>query len=312
MSDQNPHGTTKTKVFPLPPKDFNPLTAEHGELVHFGYPRRPDPKKEPEAFPHWQRLYARPMRLIDPNFIEHLFPTDLPISRPRSLTYGQNGWAGSVITPANTPYNQAITSASGVWTITPVQLPADEVSWVATWVGIDGSSTTDPVIVQAGTAQGFSVPILKGQTSVVWSEWVPAGAVAVDFPANVGDDFGVSVSLQSSTEALVWLYDFPPGRNADTVSTHFQIQAPNGSPAAGLSAEWIVESPGGEWYALPDFGTIKFPQTGGLTVPYNYLQGFFDGSYGQPVEMTDAQGNVMATANIGPEGEVTITWVAAT
>src|SRR4051794_10129972 len=59
MTDQLVSGGKGLRVYPPPPKDFDPFTASAVDLRRHGLPLRPDPRVQPGLAALWERLAAR-------------------------------------------------------------------------------------------------------------------------------------------------------------------------------------------------------------------------------------------------------------
>jgi hypothetical protein len=55
-----------------PPDGFLPVKATTRELLLYGFPRKPDPKKEPQLRAIWDKAFSKPRRMIVPQFIENV------------------------------------------------------------------------------------------------------------------------------------------------------------------------------------------------------------------------------------------------
>src|SRR5262249_6461277 len=58
----------RAHAYPLPPVDFDPLSATDAQLDQYGLPARPDQVTEPELFQYWTWLVGRPFTVITPEF----------------------------------------------------------------------------------------------------------------------------------------------------------------------------------------------------------------------------------------------------
>jgi Peptidase A4 family len=307
MPDKLSFGRTKVRGFPIPPLNFDPLIADRDSLFYYGYPNRPELEKSPNAYKLWVSLYARPMRRIEPVFIaDERFP--FYISQP--ITEGQKLWAGAVAGP---PIGQAVEFVCGTWAITNAQIPAGappaRIYAVSSWVGIDGWKNN--TIVQTGVVQSFNDQQVGPLQ--VWSQWFPAGSQPVAFPVNVGDVFMATISLESPLEAIMWLFDYPQGDlSAIPTTTQFMMSGPNQNPAQGSTCEWIVEdplNPGNVPFFLAEFQPITFSDTaGGSASPSGNIANFNAFSGGGAINMSDAQGMLMATGTVADDGSVQVTW----
>jgi hypothetical protein len=77
---RKPSATKKEiRLYPLPPKDFDPFAASKRELTKYGLPLRPDPHKEPGMAGLWERQAAKYRGF------EHLQP------RPNTKTANKKG-----------------------------------------------------------------------------------------------------------------------------------------------------------------------------------------------------------------------------
>ena len=60
----------KITTFPAPPKEFNPVTGSDKELAQYGYPRRPDPVKEPVFRKLWDQHFTGKHTLVRAELVE--------------------------------------------------------------------------------------------------------------------------------------------------------------------------------------------------------------------------------------------------
>src|SRR5579884_2805476 len=59
-------GKLQIKTFALPPRHFDPLTAEASHLTHYGLPVRPDAQKEPHIARLWNNVFSRKLEYVTP------------------------------------------------------------------------------------------------------------------------------------------------------------------------------------------------------------------------------------------------------
>ncbi len=52
-------GEVRVRTFEAPPAGFDPIAASDATLAHHGFPARPDPERQPEAFALWHREMTR-------------------------------------------------------------------------------------------------------------------------------------------------------------------------------------------------------------------------------------------------------------
>lgn len=295
MPEETKREFTKVSPLPIPPRDFDPLSADRETLAHFGFPRRPDREKAPHAYSRWKRLLAGSMKRIEPIFI---FPKRPIYPSQPALLNSLPAWAGAV--------QQALcVEVVGEWTLPNVSAPAGEPAGLSylmsSWVGLGGWVPPAYSLLQAGVSQGINLPEGSGTPFTTgmapWTEWYPNNAVWLDFPVTVGDVLTVWVATQPTPAGgVAWFFNSTQG-----ASTGFSITVPY---LTASSAEWIVECPGNETFALPDFGTVTFQQTGAEDAAGSYD---LNASGGIPLTMQDRFDDIMASPEIDGE-TVTITW----
>lgn len=181
MSHETKDNFTQLKALPLLPKNFDPLVADKETLAHFGFPRRPDRERAPEAFEFWRRLFANPLwkTRIHPNFVIPNRSISNPVnSGPPPSTSG-NFWSGAVLLKgeiSDIRYELVV----GTWTVPNLTIPAgydkDGPFLVSEWVGLDGYIGDSATCVQAGVTQGINlhetdIPFVTG--SHIWTELPP-------------------------------------------------------------------------------------------------------------------------------------------
>jgi hypothetical protein len=153
-----------------------------------------------------------------------------------------DNWAGIIDT------GTTFTGASTEWIVPEVQVSSTtEVS--ATWVGLDGVSSSDPEIIQTGTTQVTS----GGETAYfAWYELYPEPTVLIG-GVSPGDLMSAVISEDSTG---VWTVGIEDMTSAQVFSTEVNYSGP------GESAEWIEEAPTnsqtGQIETLADFGSIAF------------------------------------------------------
>lgn len=106
-------------------------------------------------------------------------------------------------------------------------------SSTAEWVGIDGTSPSNPGIVQAGIAEDYHAAT-NSYTITPWIELFPAPAYRLPIVVGPADEMTVSISQVS---AGIWNVFVQDDSNGQTFSTNQAYSGP------ATSAEWIVEAP---------------------------------------------------------------------
>jgi hypothetical protein len=122
-----------------------------------------------------------------------------------------------------------VTGTFNVPTLTASSARAD----VAEWVGIDGATSTDTSIIQAGVDETWA-PGAAAPTVDAWWETFPAPGVNIPLPVAAGDRVSVTIGVVGGG---VWRIQIADLTNSQT----FSIDQPYSGPAH--TAEWIVETP---------------------------------------------------------------------
>jgi hypothetical protein len=286
----------KIHTFPLPPADFVPNQATTAELQHFGFPRRPDPTKQPRLAATWDRVLSKKLSFITPEFVhlDDVFPGVRP--SPRGVTPGaadgtNSHWSGSVVESEDDGINVVI----GSWTVADVYPPAGAGagSWhEVTWVGIDGWNSPD--VCQVGTVAVVSQagPHKRQAPDIyAWWEWYPNDWVGIsNFEVSPGDVLTcvLCATAQFAVYSLV--------NNTSSEATSFSFGPPQGTALVGNCAEWIVERPesNNQLTELADYGWIYVDECSASTVNGNN----FDPGQGNLIEMFDNAGNIISVPTI--------------
>lgn len=255
----------RVRTYDAPPDDFNPITAAPSELLHHGFPTRPDAKASPELRKHWEEKMARPRQWITPVFRElegrshgaAVKTAREPIQKeaaPKIANATSNNWSGSVAFP---PANRTFAWIEGQWTVPNPHAPSFGSFHASEWVGIDGWGSPD--VLQAGTeTEILDLGIITARQIYAWWEWFPSGEVAItNLPVSAGDVMYSLICATSNTTATVYITNESSG-----IATRFTITPPAGTVLKGNSAEWIVERPtfGGSITNLTDYETVYFDE----------------------------------------------------
>jgi Peptidase A4 family len=247
------------QTYSAPPPGFDPHTAAPKLLRQYGFPRRPDPQKEPEYTKLWQRVLGRVRQLqltraeleIDPVMSARKLPTKLA-----TPDFSPAGWGGVVVPlsslgltpPANTVFAEWV-----VPTIFPVPGDPSIPLTVGFWVGLDGSDPDSYELLQAGTAATITGDSVSYWA---WTEWYTGkyktSAVKVsNFAIQPGDRVSFLVCAPEANQGFVSMMNY-----RTQFATSVGVPAPGSDiTSVGQRAEWIVEGISAD---LPDFGDVVF------------------------------------------------------
>jgi hypothetical protein len=262
-------GKYKVRTFEPAAKGFDPVEATPAELVHHGFPRRPDPTKEARASFAWTRAMSKYRDLkfthVHPDFKElpsHFHgPNKRVTEASQRLVNGTStNWSGSVlfVDPKADPFSWIF----GQWTVPNAYSPNPgdgKTYYSSCWIGIDGDGSPD--VLQAGTATEVSG---SGPVNCyAWWEWFPEYSVAINnFPFAPGDAATLLICSTGPSSAL-----FSFGNLTSLKYTSFTITAPPGTTLIGNCAEAVLERPGvgGRLAQLPRYGSNFFDEATAYT-----------------------------------------------
>ena len=272
-----------SKTSKTPPEGFDPLVAPQEELTSFGFPLRPDQKRQPAEFAFWQKMFAKSL-----TFEEFRFEIIPPVATqghgffweaPRRET--SSNWSGAYITPRDG------TVFSTIWTKFQVPTPnlppgatPGETDLSSTWIGFDGQRRYYmSTLPQFGTAQNIEPKMgVPTRSYFAWWQWwvrgLPNQAIPIKLPVPVihagdlvmcymqvaPDRAGVSFVITNVTtgRVLQFFQNAPP---------------PNGGlpfKVSGATAEWVMERPAippdPTPVPLPDYGTVDFRDCGATAI----------------------------------------------
>lgn len=146
-------------------------------------------------------------------------PTTVP-------TVGSSNWSGYVLSGG--PY----TGVTGTFNVPSIYASATDTA-TAEWVGIDGTSSSDPGIIQAGIAEDYQVAT-NTYAIEPWIELFPAPPFYL--PLAVGADDQVTVTIDEIGTGS-WNVLVQDDSNGQSYSTNQAYSGP------ATSAEWVVEAP---------------------------------------------------------------------
>ncbi|MDN7178750.1 A4/G1 family peptidase [Caballeronia sp. SEWSISQ10-4 2] len=255
----SPDLLSRLQTFESPPAEFDPQIADAKQLRRHGFPRRPDPEKEPQLMRLWRRAFTRAPRL-------HMVKAELAIDpimsrrdpqRNLKSDFNPSGWGGVIVPTASlgfSPYEPANT-VFAEWVVPEIFPVAGDPSTPLTvgfWVGLDGSDPTSYELLQAGTA----ATITGNSVSYwAWTEWYTSqyGDPAVqvtNFAIQPGDMVSFLVCSPQPDQGFVSMMNYRTQQ-----ATSVGIPARPGVTSVGGRAEWIVEGISAD---LPDFSPAVF------------------------------------------------------
>jgi hypothetical protein len=281
-------GKCKVRTFEHPPKGFDPFTATAAQLLHHGFPRRPDPITEAQASLHWVRAMGKyrnvNVKHVVPEFEQQPTRIHGPNKRVKDAPQGRvnatsSNWSGSVlfIDPTKDPFAWIV----GQWTVPNAYSPNPgdgKTYYSSAWIGIDGDDGS-PDVLQAGTAT--DVTGVGPADCYAWWEWFPDYSVAItNFRVAAGDMVSLLICSTGPTSA-----SFSFGNLTSLQYTSFAITAPPGTQLVGNCAEAVLERPGvgGALANLPRYGSNFFD----TTTAYTQSGTPYDIGTGAPVSMVD-------------------------
>jgi hypothetical protein len=275
MAGKEVPNMTGLRVFPPPPKGFDPLTATKTALARHGLPQRPDPQTQPELAAFWEE---RARRYRD---FEHLEPRFLPVDQPKEpptdavaegLTLSEFESCGYELIDASAP----ITMFTGTWTIPNLKYTpnAGQPDHIRTFFGLGFLDLHVEMTIDASQNITTVVRIHTGDL--------------LDISVRPGDAISATLCLQDNAAGTAF-YGVVNETTAQvvnfTVDTHFPRAV---KINAGVSR-------GSQLSGLPDalarFGVVYFDE----------LQGFSTGgkrllTNGQRTNMKDLNGTTLAIA----------------
>ena len=164
-STANPSGDagaeqSAVSYFPLPPANFNPLTASAIDLAEYGFPARPT---DPSQLATWEHAMSHFKQMLRSNYGHSQFKTHPAIGHKTastqtsngSISSYQNGTWGGYLDYNTTSYK--FDAAQGEFVTKPIAATSQSYgSHYSAWVGIGGFSYQNghqsPYVLQAGVA----------------------------------------------------------------------------------------------------------------------------------------------------------------
>lgn len=159
-------------------------------------------------------------------------------------------WAGFVLTGDTGSFQ----GASGEWTVPTLDCSAVPNGIVGDWVGVDGTSTTNPDLFQAGTISGCESGLQIN--AAWWTDQDENYEPMILFEPDPGDVISTEIAQSSSGN---WSY------TVDDVTADDSQTGTEAYSGPETSIEWIVEDPSntsGALDPLGDFGSTTFSSLG--------------------------------------------------
>jgi hypothetical protein len=304
---------SRIETYEAPPSGFDPHNAAEHLLRRHGFPRRPDPEKEPQLARLWQRAFARAPGLqmikaelaIDPIMSDrHRLQNRDPIG-DLAPDFSPSGWGGVIVPTASlgfSPYEPANT-VYAEWTVPTIIPLAGDPPFpipltVGFWVGLDGSDPSSYELLQAGTAA-----TITGDSVYYWpwTEWYtskykdPAVQVT-NFEIQPGDLVSFLVCSRQPNQGFVSMMNYRTQQ-----ATSVGIPARPGITSVGARAEWIVE---GISIDLPFFTPAVFTNITAGTQNHSFNLSP-DGSI---TNIKGSGGNALTMASIAGPTDSVVLW----
>jgi Peptidase A4 family len=249
----------RMRTFDAPPPGFDPQTASEDHLLRYGFPRRPDPEKDPDLMRLWRRAFARvpQLQMVKAELEVDELMKQRHLLRRRETYFGPSGWGGVIVPTAAlgfSPYQPANTVFAEwqVPTIYPIAGDPRTPLIVGFWVGLDGSDPTSYELLQAGTAATITG---NNASYWAWTEWFTSEYrtpyKVINFQVQPGDLVSVLVCAPQPGQGFVSMLN-----HRTQQATSVGIPHPGSDiTSVGARAEWIVEGISAD---LPDFSSVVF------------------------------------------------------
>jgi hypothetical protein len=255
-----------TRHFPVPPEEFDPLTAHPDDLKLYGFPPEPNQSADPDLYDFWNEMVSPPLSYpkgdfdYAPALAQNIQSAGAAVSRRRHQS--SRNWSGGYITPRD---GRMFTDVLGSWIVPAVAAPAGSPPGAefgsSTWIGFDGQRRyQDSTLPQIGTAQFLNLGGVPGSTTISWVQWWPGPPLTLPtLPVNPGDRMLAWLTVVSATDVILRI------RRLGVVPGPFfpfLRSAPAPAEVSGATAEWVMERPA-RWptdvlYELPDYTPVSF------------------------------------------------------
>jgi hypothetical protein len=262
----------EVRLYPPPPKDFDPFAATTKDLMRHGLPLRPDPRTQPEMAALWDRLAAR-YRTFD-----HIQPRlDTTTAARKEVAVAALGpdpiesCAYQLFSSTAAPF----TALFVTWTVPDLRFTASPigVNYFQTFVGLGFLDVHVEMTVDAA----------QTVTSHIWAQ----GVGPINLPVRPGDAISGSLCLQTNG-AHTASYFLANETTSQTINFVF----PSGFPPAvtinaGVSRSWPLNQP---FPPLASFGVVYFDEISAYST-----NGARSLTSGDAITMVDQHGRILAS-----------------
>jgi hypothetical protein len=272
MTDQLVSGGKGLRVYPPPPKDFDPFTASAVDLRRHGLPLRPDPRVQPGLAALWERLAARYRGF------EHLEPRLEPATA-----------AGEAATPtAISGVDPRYSCAYGLTSTTAAPFTALFVTRTVPDLRFSAVPNGPSVnYFHTFASLGFldvHVEMTVDSANHVTAQLTAANVASVNLPVSPGDVISTSLCLQANAAGTA-SYFFANETTAQTLNFTFDTGYP---PAVTISAG-VTRTGNQAIQPLASFGSVYFDEISAYTT-----SGPRSLTAGEAITMADENGVTLA------------------
>jgi hypothetical protein len=264
-----------------PPPGFDPMTASQEDLARFGFPSRPDSKRQPAEYAFWAQLFSQPLDFepyrwdILPLFTaeSRAWSAQLP-RRQTSLN-----WSGAYITPRD---GTVFRTMWGKWQVPTPALPpggvASERYSSSTWIGFDGQRRyLRSTLPQFGTAQMIDPATGTPRLFAWWQWWVrdDAGQAApIRLPTldvHAGDLIMCYMKVKKNRRRVYFaIKNATTGQGMQFCQDAPTLEGLQRIKVSGATAEWVLERPAEPPDPAPlplaNYGTVNFRECGASAI----------------------------------------------
>ena len=234
---------------PMPPANFNPVTASDAALAHYGFPPRPNAATAPDDYAFWRHLVTLPAKRVNPTLRAtkvYNGPAQIGPLAARSANgptgTSSNNWSGYAIVDGKNPFKATNTYVYGAFVVPTARQAFGACKgtvYSSSWVGIDGFNSSD--VFQAGIEADATCSANKTTAYyTAWYEWFPISEIAISSPPVAPGNL-IYVYIWNVSQTQGWYY---MANDTQNVYSTLEFKAPKGTKLTGNSVEWIVERPG--------------------------------------------------------------------